>query len=498
MHRKKFVGILAVTTLLTGCFPPKDIVDPSVPIGIATPSGLQTHLGMIELFDGTTDRKTAQKMYDHLDLQRATSVYLNNLPLASMGAMRTGILEFGKANSTALIFEDFLNSQSLWLTPNATSVYFTTWLELTPNEAMVIESPTNILGFIDDHFFKYVTDLGNLGPDKGQGGKYLVLPPDYKGEIPQGYYVIQAKTYGNWVMGRGFAVDGDPKPAVKSIKESFRVYPLNKGPIPMNFINTSDTAHNTIHRSDSAIFDEINAVIQAEPLESFSTELLGQLAAIGIKKGKEFAPDLRMQGILKEAANIGAATIRSLVAYPRDPKFYIYYPDSSVWINTFADGYQFKDGNARDLDSRSIFHFYATGITPAMSLRFIGKGSQYAYAYTDADGKIFDGSKTYKINLPPNVPAKDNWSFTVYDSQTRAMLKTSQPFATVSSDDDDIKQNADGSYDIYFAPTPPKGLENNWIQTVPGKSWNTLFRLYGPLEPWFNKSWRLSDPVLVK
>ena len=337
-----------------------------------------------------------------------------------------------------------------------------------------------------------------MGPDKGKGGKYLILPPDYKGAIPQGYHVFKTSTYGNWVIGRAFTVEGDPKPAVKSIKESFRIYPLNTEPRPMNFTNTSGEAHNTIHKMNAEIYEEINAVIQAEPLDNFSPELLGQLAAIGIKKGKKFAPDLRMQGILKEAANIGAATIRSMIAYPRDEKFYIYYPDSSVWMNPLAYGYEFKDGDVRDLDARSLFHFYATGITPAMSFRFVGKGSQYAYAYTDADGKIFDGSKTYKINLPPNVPAKDNWSFTVYDSQTRAMLKTSQPFATVSSDDDDIKQNADGSYDIYFAPTPPKGLENNWIQTVPGKSWNTIFRLYGPLEPWFNKSWRLSDPVLVK
>ena len=498
MHTKQFAYILAVMTLLSGCGTPKDIVDPTIPVGIATPNSLKTHLGAISLFDGTTDRETAQKMYDHLDLQRATCVYLNNIPLASMSAMRAGILAFGEANNVVVMFEELLNSESLWLTPNATSVYFATWLELKPNEAMVIESPTNILGFINDHFFKYVTDLGNLGPDKGQGGKYLILPPDYKGAIPQGYYVVQATTYGNWVIGRGFTVDGDPKPAIKSIKESFRLYPLNTEPRPMNFVNNSGKVNNTIHKMNAEIFEEINSVIQAEPLDSFSPELLGQLASIGIKKGTEFAPDARMQAILKEAADIGAATLRSLVAYPRNEKFYIYYPKSTVWINPFAYGHEFKDGDIRDLDGRSLFHFYATGITPAMSFKFIGKGSQYAYAYTDAEGNIFDGSKSYKITLPPNVPAKDNWSFTIYDSQTRSMLKTDQPFATVSSDDDNIKQNADGSYDVYFGPTPPKGFENNWIQTIPGKSWNTIFRLYGPLEPWFDRSWKLPDPVLVK
>jgi hypothetical protein len=133
-----------------------------------------------------------------------------------------------------------------------------------------------------------------------------------------------------------------------------------------------------------------------------------------------------------------------------------------------------------------------------MAAKIIGKGSKYAAAYLDADGNPYDGNKTYKVNIPANVPAKDFWSFTLYDNQTRAMLQTDQQFPGIDNNKPGIIQNTDGSYDVYFGPNAPKGQENNWIQTVPGKGWNMLFRLYGPLDPWFDKTWRPGDPELVE
>ena len=178
---------------------------------------------------------------------------------------------------------------------------------------------------------------------------------------------------------------------------------------------------------------------------------------------------------------------------------FYYYPGESVWATPFPGGsHEFLDNGAVVLDGRAYFHFYATGITPAMTSKMVGKGSQYAMAYTDAKGNTLDGSKTYKVHLPVNVPAKDFWSFTLYDNQTRAMLQTDQQFPGVSSVDRELQQNADGSYDVYFGPKAPAGKEHNWIQTVPGKGWNMLFRLYGPLAPWFDKTWRPGDPELVE
>lgn len=505
---KKITGfrIFAVAALVMICLvatamaqPPKMKMTTDIPPGIATPDKLETRLGTLNLFDGVPDMETAQKVYDNIDFQRGVLAYLNGIPIASMYGMRKGILEFGPANTTALLFETLMDSKALWLTPNTTNIYMTSWLELK-DEPMVIETPPNVLGIIDDHWFHYVADFGNAGPDKGKGGKFLILPPGYDGDIPEGYHVARTHTYGNWIIWRGFQVDGDPAPAVETTRKVFRIYPLSQKDTPpeMNFINVSGKFNNTIHRMDYGIFEEINEVVQAEPAESGDPEILGLLASIGIRKGQPFEPDARMKKILEEAADVAAVTSRTLAARPREDMFY-FYPGEGVWSTPFPGGsHEFLESGARVLDARTYFHFYATGITPAMTMKMVGKGSQYAVAYIDADGQALDGGKSYRVHLPPDVPAKDYWSFVVYDNQTRAMLQTDQQFPSVSSARKTTKANDDGSYDVYFGPEAPKGKESNWIQTIPGKGWNMIFRLYGPLEPWFKKTWRPGNPELIK
>lgn len=478
--------------------PPKMKMTTPIPEGIETPNKLETHLGTLTSFDGVPDKETTQKIYDDLDLRRATEAFLATLPVASMSAMEAGLRKFGPPNTTAMLFENLMDSKSLWLTPNTVSIYQVTWCELG-DEPMVIETPPKVLGIIDDAWFQYVIDFGNAGPDKGQGGKFLLVPPGYQGDLPDGYHVARTNTYGNWVVWRGFQVDGSTKPAVEATKAKFRMYPLSQkdNPPKMNFINVSGTEHNTIHRMDYAYWEEVNETIQAEPTTGLNPEIRGMLAAIGIQKGKEFAPDERMKKILTEAAKVGSVTAQALTARPRDEIFYV-YPGERVWTNPLPGGhYDFLEDGATMLDARTYMHFYATGITPAMAARNVGVGSQYLIAYLDKDDNALDGSKTYKIHLPPNVPAKDFWSFTLYDNQTRSMLQTDQQFPGVDNLGE-VKANADGSYDIFFGPKAPEGMEHNWIQTVPGKAWNTIFRLYGPLEPFYDQTWKPGDPELVK
>ena len=468
------------------------------PEGISTPNNLNSSaLGELKFFDGVPLPETADKVYDYIDLHNAVSAYVNGIHIASMEGLKRGIEAFGPANKTALLFEDLMDSKAFWLTPNTTSVYMASWLEVG-DEPMVVETPPDVLGFINDHWFKYVIDFGRLGPDKAQGGKFLIVPSTYEGEIPEGYHVARTNTHGHWVIWRGFQKDGSPKPAIDATKATFKIYPLSQkdNPPAMNFVNMSGKVNNTIHRMDANIFNEIDAVVQSEPSFGESKEILGSLAAIGIQKGKEFKPDERMQKILDEAAKIGAAIVRTQMAKPRSDYMYLY--ENSQWINPLAyRSYLFEYEGARLMDARGAFHFYATGITPAMSLKLIGKGSQYAVAYSDKDGNTFDGSKTYKVNIPANAPMKDFWSFTIYDNQTRSMLQTDEQFPGIDSNKKGLVQNDDGSYDIFIGPKAPDGLENNWIQTVPGKGWNTIFRLYGPLEPWFDKTWRPSDFELI-
>jgi hypothetical protein len=499
----KLLALSAITFIAAAPYAwaetPKMKMTTEIPPGIETPDKLESSIGTLTSVNGVPDAATTQKVYDQLDLNRATEAFLNCIPIASMYGLKHGILKHGPANTTAVLFEELMDSKAFWLTPNTTSVYMASWLELG-DEPMVIETPPNVLGFLNDAWFKYVVDFGNAGPDEGKGGKFLIVPPGYREALPEGYYVAHTSTHGNWVIWRGFQVEGSTKPAVEATKKLFRMYPLSQKDRPpeMTFVNISSKFDNTIHRMDYGYWEELNSTIQAEPIDGLDVETRGLLAAIGIRKGQEFKPDDRMKKILIDAAAIGSVTARALTARPVDQRHYL-YPGERVWTNPFIQGrYDFLLDGERLLDSRIYMHFYATGITPAMAVKNVGKGSQYAIAYLDEDGNALDGSKTYKIHLPKDVPAKDFWSFTLYDNQSRAMLQTNQRFPGIDNNKKGLKQNDDGSFDIYFAPKPPEGQENNWIQTDPSKGWNTILRLYGPLETFYDKTWKPGDPELVK
>ena len=497
----QFSVVFLTLSSLLAVPPPMKMTTP-IPEGIATPDKLETRIGTLTSFDGVPDKETTELVYDQLAFQRATQAFLSTIQVSSMAAMENGIRKFGPPNRTALLFEELMDSKALWLTPNTVSIYQVMWLELG-DEPMVLETPPKVLGIIDDAWFRYVADFGNAGPDKGKGGKFLLIPPGYQGDIPEeGYYVFHTKTFGNWFVWRGFQVDGSTKPAIDETKKHLKIYPLSQKDTPpeITFIDMSGKENSTIHRMDYGYWEEVNQTIQDEPIdpEGLSPEIRGLLASIGIEKGKEFKPDERMKKILTEAAKVGAITARALAARPQDERFYI-YPGERIWTNPFIDGrYDFLLDGATLLDSRAYMHFYATGITPAMAIKNVGVGSQYLIGYLDKDKNALDGSKTYKIHLPPNVPAKDFWSFTVYDCQTRSELQTDQRFPGIDNNSKELKANEDGSYDIYFAPEAPEGKEGNWIQTVPDKAWNTIFRLYGPLQPFYNKTWKPSDPEMVE
>lgn len=355
--------------------------------------------------------------------------------------------------------------------------------------------PSGVLGPVDDAYFHWVTDVGLTGPDKGKGGKYLFVPPGYKGKLPSsGYFVAKPSTFGNLIFYRSFVKDGDIAAAVKHVKASARVYPLSAaGKAPtQTFVNVSGMQMNTIHANTFHFYEELDAVVQHEPGDAFDPEIVGVFASIGIKKGKPFAPDARMKGILTDAIAVANATARAILFSPRDERVK-YYPDRQ-WGTGFVGGsYAFLNNGERMLDARALFHYYATGITPAMAAARPGTGSAYAYAVRDSMGRYLDGGKTYKITLPAPIPVANFWSFMVYDGQTRSMLETDQKLAGLDSNDKAIKKNADGSVTVWFGPKAPAGQESNWVQTMPGKGWNTLLRLYGPLAPWFDKTWKPGD-----
>jgi hypothetical protein len=221
------------------------------------------------------------------------------------------------------------------------------------------------------------------------------------------------------------------------------------------------------------------------------------MAAIGIVKGQPFAPDARMKAILTDAAAIGNAAARAISYSPREPGQFVYDQDSA-WVMGYANkDTTYTNNGARNLDARVFFHFGYICVSPAMAVTVPGKGSDYAMAAVDSQKRPLDGSKTYKLHLPPDIPVADFWAVTMYDTQTRSQLQTDQQFPTLDSYREGMQKNPDGSIDIYFAPEAREGQENNWLQTVPGKSWFIALRMYGPLQPWIDQSWRPGEIELV-
>lgn len=481
-----------------------------IPGKIMTPDKVETRIGTLNFVDGIPTAETTRTVYDNLDFLRGTEVFLNFIPACSIEALRLGNVERGATKSNQCVITDELcDSNLLFLTPNTDTVYCLGILDLETDGPTVVEIPPGCgPGTVDDAFFRFVIDMGVPGPDRGQGGKYLIVPTSYQGELPKDkkdggeYFIARSPSHVNWVALRGFLVDGKPDAASKMFRDGLKIYPLAKAANPpkMEFFNGSKVPYSTVHANNFEFYEELDHVIQKEPLDFIDPELRGLAASIGIKKGSKFAPDERMKKILTEAVAVGNATARALSFRNRDPRSALY--ENSQWRTGFiGNDYRWLDGDGmagRNLDARSYFFYLATVNTPAMAAKIPGKGSQYAMTYTEQSGEPLDGAKSYTMNVPANVPAKDFWSVVIYDPQTRSELQTSQPFPSKNNKRDKLLTNADGSVDLYFGPKAPAGKEANWIATVPGKSWFTILRLYGPLEPWFDKTWRPGEVELVK
>jgi hypothetical protein len=461
--------------------------------------------------DGYPSKESIKVLQDELLFQRGVQSYIWALPALNMYAMKEGSEKvFGAGYNVLPIFKERLNAKTLVTTPNSDVIYAMGYVDLKDDGPLVIEVPPGLQGILDDFFQRPICsvepidgqtwcgDVGLPGPDKGKGAKYLLLAPDYKGEIPLGYLTYRSRTYGVFVFWRGFFKD--PKQLEEPVKvmEQTRIYPLGKAASakPMVFPDASAKPANLLYPTDGTAFDMLSRYIEREYVDANDMEMRGQLASIGIIKGQPFAPDAHTRDLLDKSAR-AAAKIAHGVSY--DPPAWIpnghWYPDRR-WINVFPGNATFTADTFNFVDLRTGFFTFAYSASPGMAVNMVGVGAKYPAAYVDADGNFLEGDNSYKLHLPADIPAALFWSVTAYDAWTASGLDNGQPFPSLNAMDKPAT-NPDGSTDIYFGPQLPTGAKN-WIRTLPQKGYFVIVRIYGPTQPFFDKKWRPDDIVKLQ
>jgi hypothetical protein len=455
---------------------------------------VKTRFGDFDFKNGYPTPEATEKLYELRTFNRAVESYLHFVTIMSMFYMQKGLNDFGlDAANKFLIFEK-MDAQSLFLTPNTESVYGMQFLDLKRDGPTIVEVPPGLLGGFSNMWQQSLIGIGPTAADKGKGGRFLLLPPDYKPEPPADYFSAKSPTYGVWLGVRGFLVDGKADQSIALMKTT-RIYPLAKAADPpaMIFLNGSGKAIDTIFPDTYEYFENLAALVEKEPVDAIPPSDRFLLASIGIEKGKSFTPDTNTKQLLVEAARAGAAMARANTFASRDPMAKV-YPDR-LWEWAFVGGSASWDAKGyANIDNRAAWNYAATGNSPAMVQRTVGSGSQYLMATRDANGAFLDGGKNYHLHLPPNVPVKLFWSVVVYDALSRSELQNGEQFPSVSQYTGSVA-NADGSVDVYFGPQPAKGKEKNWIKTIAGKGWFLYLRFYSPTEGFFNQTWKPDDIV---
>jgi len=459
--------------------------------------------------------ETAETLKQELLFQRATQTYIWAMPLLNTMGMRDGFADsFGSGYNVMAIWTKRLDARTRITTPNSDLIYGMVFVNVGETGPLVFEAPPKLQGILLDFWQrpipvdggKYFGDLGLPGPDEGKGGKFLILPPGYEGEVPEGYYVYRSGTNNVFIFLRSFYQSLDNiSPAVDVLKQSV-LYPLGKKKEakPMVFKDASETGHEMLPRTDFTAFEQLKWLVDSEGKNLAGPDWLGMLAGLGIVEGKPFNPDDVTKEVLANAAKTGYDTTRviGMEAMLGDTDFRVYEDRqwlnpvnnvSSRWPDAFVDlSWNDSQHGYRNLDARAWFFTDYYSISPGMVSMTPGKGAFYMIAFKDADGNWLDGEKSYKLNLPPNIPAELFWSVTLYEAENASGLANGQPFPSLGKLNKPAKED-DGSTVLTLSPKAPQDGESNWLATVPGRGYFVILRLYVPQKAAMDGSWKPSD-----
>lgn len=441
-------------------------------------------------------QESIAEVFDELDLQQATQTYLWALPLVSYAQWQYEHENVFGAKSGDIVFYKSYEDKLGILTANATTPYLIAFINLADTGPIVVEMPAgHVAGGMGDFWQREIGVLGEMGADKGKGGKYILLPPGNTEKFDKAYTPIQSTTMNVFFGLR--TLDADEAKSMETIK-NIKIYPYSQRSNPPATRLVSPDGKKWYGGQPSGIdyWKRLHAIIQQEPVAERDRFFMSMLHNLGIDKGQPFNPTEHQIKILTEAAEKGElmAKANSFSKRFKDVK---HWPDRKWdYVMVIENARQAVD-NYELLDQRTSYFYEAVTYSEAMITKTPNVGQAYLGSYVDSNGQWLDGGKNYTLNVPANPPAVNFWSITVYDIATRCLIDNEQKNADLSSRKDLIK-NADGSVDLYFGPTAPAGKEQNWVQTVPGKHWFAYYRFYGPTEQYFDKSWKSGDITEIK
>lgn len=455
-------------------------------------TSIATRLGALELENGYPNAATVARLYDEMDLQRATQAYIWALPAIGFKSNYDAQAKtLGTRNGDVLLYRNLADKAGM-LTPNVTTLYAFSFWDMAQQGALVVEVPAGLTaGGVMDIWQQPLCDMGQTGPDKGEGGKYLIVPPGHPPIDAPGHHIFASPSNQIWFATRG--LDTDPAAAEAKVKEH-RLYSwADRAAPPVGAYVGVEGRHWTSAQPNDIDYWRLLAELYAnEPVAPRDRMMFGMLKSLGIEPGKPFTPDSRQAKILGEAAMLGDLMARTSAYAKRDPHAAVYVGKHWDYAVRFDLDQENPERTRVQFDERGEWFYEAIGMSTGMQGRVLGFGQVYLETSHDKAGNWLDGGKTYRFHVDPNPPVRQFWSITLYDNLTRGLVLTPQGAADMSSRRPDLVVNDDGSVDIWFGPERPAAA-HNWIQTMPGKGWFSYFRFYAATEAYFDKSWQLND-----
>ena len=438
---------------------------------------------------------TARRIHDEQEFHRAVEAYRFFYPTVSAEAIFNGGREAGIEDGRGLMLLA-AGPRHLAFTANSDTPYASGVLDLGAAGPIVVDVPPGpFIGLIDDHHQRWITDMGIPGPDAGQGARYLLLPPDFSGGIPGGFHARRSSTFKALIALRALPTEGNVAAAMEALRQ-VKVHPLSNPSAILPFIDLSGRPIDATPlrwEGDLEYWQRLHAVLDAEPALPEFRPMYGELAALGIEKGRPFSPDERMARLLERAARTALDEMR-VEAFASERPDRMVWPDRQwEWVGLVPNNGNFEIDGFIDLEARDRWFFQAIVASPAMFRRQVGGGSVYFLAARDRQGAYLDGGQTYRLSVPQPVPAKLFWSVTAYDAHTRSQVQTPQNKAVLGSLQQTFEPDADGSVDLYFGPKVPGGREKQWIRTAPGTGFFLYFRIYGPEAASLDGTWQVGD-----